>query len=277
MGREAFKTASGLLDDYDLWVESAWFAKDKRFGGGKDPILHLRGQALIDDEVVNEEETLLYGCGQGWEITNGGQGVSHPSGKVQFTNNSNLGRLLDALDELGNEPLDTMAERGNPTDAEVYLGVGLHMERQQFTFKDKKTGESTQYEVPLPTTFLGFADADSAAPAKAASAPKKAAGTPAKKAATPPAKKAAAPGAKKAGAPAKKGPAKKVEEPEEGNLRTDVVEYAKLYTADEHAQFVDAVYDADYFPRADELQQDEVLAAEVLDPDSQLWADAHEE
>lgn len=285
MGREAFKTTSGLLDDYDFWVESSWFAKDKRFGGGADPILHLRGQALIDDEVVNEEETLLFGCGQGWEITNGGQGVTHPSGKTNFTDASNIGKLLNALNDLGDEPLDTMATKGGPTDAEVFLGVGLHMERKPFSFKDKKTGETNTYEVPLPTAFLGFADTDEeATPAPA----KKAAPGAAKKAATPAAKKAAAP-AKKAAAPAaptkkaagevKKGAAKPAPEPEpeESDLRADVVEYAKLYTADEHAAFVDAVYDAEYFPRADDLQLDEELAAEVLDPDSALWAEAHEE
>lgn len=277
MGREAYKTSSGLLDDYDFWVESAWFAKDKRFGGGKDPILHLRGQALIDDEVVNEEETLLYGCGAGWEITAGGQGVTHPSGKTNFTDASNIGKLLNALDDLGAEPLDTMAEKGNPTDAEVYLGVGLHMERQQFSFKDKKTGESNTYEVPLPTSFLGFADADEEKPAKVAPGAAKKAATPAAKKAAAPAKKATPAPAKKAAGAVKKGPAKKEAEPEGDDLRDAIVEYAKMYEVGEHAAFVDAVYDEEYFPRADELQQDEVLAAEVLDPDSALWAEAHEE
>jgi hypothetical protein len=140
--------------------------------------------------------------------------------------------------------------------------------------------------VPLPTAFLGFADTDEeATPAPA----KKAAPGAAKKAATPAAKKAAAPAKKAAATPAapakkaagavKKGAAKPAPEPEpeESDLRADVVEYAKLYTADEHAAFVDAVYDAEYFPRADDLQLDEELAAEVLDPDSALWAEAHEE
>lgn len=275
MGREAFKTSSGLLDDYDFWVTESWYAKDKRFGGGADPILHLRGQALIDGEVVNEEETLLYGCGQGWEIQNGGQSVSHPTGKINFTEASNIGKLLNALNDLGAEPLDTLSERdATPLDAETFLGLGLHMERQQFSFKDKKTGETNTYEVPLPTAFLGFADADEPAPKKAGGAKKAA---PAAKAA--PASKAAAP-AKKAAAPAAKAPASKAApkpKPKAADdLRDAVVEYAKVYEADDHAVFVDAVYDPEYFPRAEELQLDEELAAEVLDPDSALWAEAHE-
>lgn len=274
MGREAFKTSSGLLDNYDFWSSEAWFAKDSRFGGGRDPLLHIRGQAIIDGEVVNEEETLLYGCGQGWEINNGGQSVSHPSGKVNFSNASNLGKLLDALGALGDEPLDTMAEKGNPGDADVYVGIGVHIERKEYTFRDRETKQETKFEVPLPVAFLGFAETEEAsapAPAKASPAAKKAA--PAKPAA-PAAKKATAP-AKKASAPVKKGATKPAPEPAEDDLRTAVVEYARIYDATEHAQFVDAVYDAEYFPRVEELQMDEELAAEVLDPDSSLWTEAH--
>lgn len=267
MGREAYKTTSGLLDDFDFWIGESWFATDKRFGGGRDPILHLRGQALIDGEVVNEEETLLYGCGQGWKTANGGQAVTHTAGKTNFTDASNIGKFLDALDSLGDEPLDTLGERGAPTDAEVYLGIGLHMERKDFDFKDRKTGESTTYQVALPTAFLGFADqeAPAAAPAKASGAAKKATG--AAKKATAPAKKAAAPAA--ASAPVKK------KAPAANDLRAAVVEYAKIYDATEHASFVDAVYDPEYFDRVPELNQDEQLAAEILDPESELWAEAH--
>lgn len=269
MGREAYKTTSGLLDDFDFWIAESWFATDKRFGGGRDPILHLRGQALIDGEVVDEEETLLYGCGQGWKVANGGQAVTHTAGKTNFTDASNIGKFLDALDELGDEPLDTLGERGSPTDAEVYLGIGLHMERKEFTFKDRKTGETTTYEVALPTAFLGFADSEApaAAPAKPSGAPKKATG--AAKKATAPAKKAAPTASAPAKAPAKKKAAT------ENDLRAAVVEYAAVYEATEHAEFVDAVYDPEYFNRVAELNQDEQLAAEILDPESELWAEAH--
>ena len=57
-------------------------------------------------------------------------------------------------------------------------------------------------------------------------------------------------------------------------LRKAVIEFASEF--EDHADFIDAVFDAGEFDRADELQDDEELSNEVLDPDGDLWAEAGE-
>lgn len=261
---------SGLLDDFDLIVNEAWWATDPRFGEGKSPLLHLRGQATVDGAVVDEEAELLFGTGDGWKAGKGGENVTHPSGKTKFTDSSNAGKLVQAILELGPDVAAVLKEKGKPTEAETWRNTSWHFERKTFTFKNRKTGEMTEYQVALPTSFNGLTDSDAPA-AKPTAATKKAAST-----AAAPSRKAKAEEAEEApaaAAPSRKGKAAG------GNseLRAYVIAFAKQFGPDEHGDFVDNVYDKDVMPadKLEEIQADEALGIEIMDETGKLWAEAH--
>lgn len=254
-----WKTTSGLLDDFDIDVNEAFFGTNPKFkdrDGNLITLLHLRGPASQEDEngemtVVDEEQTLLYGTGPGWEIQEGGQSVAK-AGSDNFSNQSSIGRLVDAVIALGPEVAVQITGRGHPREAATWEGTRWHMQRKPFEFKDRNSGQMNKYEVVLPTAYLGLVE--EAAPAKAGGK-KATAGT-----------KKAAPAAKAAPAPKKKAaPAAS-----DNGLRAAIVSWANEYEFEDHGQFVNTVLNADYFPRADELREDEELSDEVLNPDSEL-------
>lgn len=50
----------------------------------------------------DEEQRLIFSCGQGWEPVRGGLNVEHPDGKERFRSNSQVGRLFKrVVTELG--------------------------------------------------------------------------------------------------------------------------------------------------------------------------------
>lgn len=238
MARSSWQTTSGLLDDYDQIFEEVWFGTDERIGDGKTCLLAVRGPALQDGEVVDEEHLTYYSCGDGWKPAKGGEEATHPQGKTAFGDQSNIGKLIDSVVALGDDVLETLAARGETYEAATWRGLKFHIERKQFSFKDRATGETRTYEVALPTAFLGVEGEDEK--------PKRV--------------------AKPSRRPAKRA---------KGSLRDEVAKFAAEF--EDHGDFIDAVFDPDEFPRADDLQADEELSNEVLDPDSALWVDSREE
>lgn len=261
---DSWKTTSGLLDDFDHEWREVWFGTDARFGEGKTLLLVARGPAFIEGEEVDEEHTLFYSCGDGWKEAKGGREAKHSSGKTSFTDNSNIGKLIDRLVELGPEIIKELKARGETFQADTFEGLRFHMERKKFQFKNRKTGEASEYEVVLPTDFLGVVDGEAVAPKKATGASKRAAAKPAEEEEAEPPKKAT--GVTKKATGAKTAPKE--------SLRDAVVKFAVPY--EEHASFVTDVMDPDVFPRAEEIQEDEELANDILDEDGSVWTDAIE-
>lgn len=261
---DSWKTTSGLLDDFDHEWAEVWFGTDARFGEGKTLLLVARGPAYVDGEVADEEHTLFYSCGDGWKEAKGGREAKHASGKTSFTDNSNIGKLIDRLVELGPDIIKELKGRGETYQADTFEGLKFHMERKKYQFKNRKTGEASEYEVVLPTDYLGtIEDAGS----KKTTTRKPAAST----STDDDDEEATAKPAKPSGVTKKAGGAKVA--PKE-SLRDAVVKFAVPY--EEHASFVTDVMDPDVFPRADEIQNDEELANDILDEDGQVWADAIE-
>lgn len=265
----SWKTTSGLLDDFDFDIEEAWFGLNDRFGDTL--LLNLRGIASQEGEVVDEEHVLLYSTGEGWEAAKGGREANHSAGKTTFVNNTNIGRLIDAIVGLGDEVIGVLSERGDTWQADTWEGLRFHIERKQFSYRNRETGEQVTYEVPLPTDFLGEVEAEEEAPKKA----------PAKKGgAKAPAKGGRKPKAKaepeeetEAEEEAPKKPAGRKPRAKKGNaaLRSQILETASEYEFDGHADFVDWVFDPEQFDGAGDLQNDEELSAEALDEDGALW------
>lgn len=269
----SWKTTSGLLDDFDFTIEEAWFGTNEKFGDSV--LLNLRGIAeqLVDGEmeVVDEEHTLLYSCGDGWEATKGGREASHQAGKTTFVNSTNMGRMIDALVSLDGA-VDALEERGQAYEADTWEGLKLHIERKQFSYRDRVTREQVNYEVPLPVGFLeaGEVEEEEAPKSKGKKTPAK---TPAKKT---PAKKAEAETVEESEeeAPAKKPPAKKRAGKKSNTaLRAAIVATGGEYDFEGHSDFVDFIFDPEQFDQAEALQADEELSAEALDEDSTLWSD----
>lgn len=271
----AWKTTSGLLDDFDFTIEEAWFGTNEKFGDSV--LLNLRGVAeqMVDGdmEVVDEEHTLLYSVGDGWEVQKGGRSVAHQAGKTTFVNSTNMGRLIDALVSLDGA-VDVLQERGQPTDADTWEGLKLHIERKQFSYRDRNTREQVSYEVPLPVDFLGVIEGEEdEAPAKKAPAKKGAAKAPAKRTprtkAEPEVEEEEPVEEEPKKAPAKRAPRKK----SNTALRAAIVATGAEYDFEGHSDFVDFIFDPEQFDQAEALQNDEELSAEALDEDSALWAE----
>lgn len=257
----SWKTSSGLLDDFDFSIEEAWFGTHEKFPD--TTLLSLRGIAEqeVDGElvVVDDEHTLLYSLGDGWEIANGGREATHTAGRTTFTNNSNMGRLIDAVVALGGEALKELASRGESYEADTWQGLRFHIDRKQFSYRDRETQEQRQYEVPLPSEFLGTFDPEEEAKPKAKAAGKSRSRAKAK----------AEPAEEEAEAPA---PKRRRKKSGDSALFTALVAFASEY--EDHSDFVEDVFDADEFDQVEELQADEELAADVLDEDGRVWTES---
>lgn len=263
----SWKTSSGLLDDFDFSIEEAWFGTNEKFGDAV--LLNLRGIAeqMVEGEmaVVDDEHVLLYSCGEGWEAAKGGREATHGAGKTTFTNNSNMGRLIDAIVALGGDVLEELGTRGESYEADTWEGLKFHIERKTFTFRNRETGENVSYEVPLPTDYLGTFDVEEE------EAPKKKAPSRGKGKGSARGSKAGSKATPKRKPSRSKAKAKAEPEEEENDLRDAVIEFGAEY--EDHATFVEEVFDPDVFDRAEELQEDEELSEDVLDEDGSVWTD----
>lgn len=257
----SWETETGLLDKFEIEVEEAWFGKDEKFGDNL--VFNLRGPAIQDGEVVDEEHTLKYSCGDGWEARKGGQEASHKAGKTSFNKSANMGKLIDSLVAQGDEVLEELQTRGEAYEAKTWIGLRLFIEREQFSYTDRNTKETRTYEVPLVSDYLGVVEDEK---------PKASAKAPAK----PRTRKTKSEEATEE-TPKPRARRRKKEEPEV-DLRAELVTLAGEFEDDDdgHQGFVEAAFDPDEFEHAEALQADEELSNEVLDMESDLWVEAHE-
>lgn len=235
---DLWKTGGGLPERYLLEVEEAWFGTDPEYNP-EALLFKLRGTGYVVDEEtgdvdVLEDWTESYSVGAGWQAMDGGETARHPGGERQrFNPNSKMGRLINSI-VASEDVAEVMQERGQPNLASTWQGLVLDMEREYYKYKIRD-GSEGETNVAL---VVGLGE------------------VPGKKKA----KKKAAPAKKKASSK-KKG----------SDLRKAVLKFAADF--DDHDDFVAAVFDEDEFDRADELEANEELQAEVLDPDG-LWAEA---
>jgi len=249
--RSDWDTGSGLLDDFILEVDEAWFGPDEENDDDRT-FLFLRGVATDneDGEVVDEEYRERWGAGKGWEPADEGREAEHASGKNKFVGNSGVGRLVRSMVDIDDETAELLGERGSPFQAVVYENLRIRFERKVFKFHNRQTDEDVEYTVPLAVEV---------SERKKKAGGKKAAG---KKSAS---KKSAG---KKAGG--KKSSAKK--EPTEKDTRRKLVKLAGKFDEDDHDDFVEKALE-DY----PELEGFDDLHADMLDEDGDLWTEAHED
>jgi hypothetical protein len=265
---KSFETTSGLLDEYEMTLSEVWFGKDPNYQEGKATLFIIRGEAELDGEVVDDEKQVFYSLGDGWEPDNDGDSAAHNAGKTQFNASSNMGKFIAAVVETGKDAIAELESRGTEAfEASTWQGLRFLFHRKRFTFKDRVTGEEREYHVELPVEFLG---------AEGSGGKKKAAAKPAAKSTARRTRKAPAKddeGAEEA-APARR---RRTTKPKvDAKLRAAVVEFAAEW--EDHADFMNAVLDADEFDQADALQEseNEELLNDILDESGSVWTESRE-
>lgn len=205
MGSWDTRESSGLLDDFDLYVENAHFGYDAQYGDAC--LFILEGRSPQGDPENEYQVRQYYSVGSGWEPAKGGAEASHPD-TDEFHASTNYSRFFRAVLELSETASKTLQDRGYPNTATIWNGLAFHMERQEVDYG----GDFGKRKVLLPTAYLGEEDFPGAGGGKATTAKAKAAAAKAK--------------AAKAGTG--------------GDLRSKVVELASAH--DDHDAFLEAMF-----------------------------------
>lgn len=123
--KDTWDLDSGLPDDFDFFITDASFGYREEYMNGEVPLLIWQGES--PDEDV---ESVIWPCGQGWEVTRGGAEVQHPK-RTRFVKTSMMGKLINrVVNELGFD----MRSRGRATEAKVWKGLGFHLKREEIEY-----------------------------------------------------------------------------------------------------------------------------------------------
>ena len=243
--KSSWDTESGLLDDFDFEVEEAWFGEDEEADSNDGRVfLFLRGTAVDDEGEEYEEHRERYSTGKNWEAVDDGAEVENATGKNRFNGATGIGRFINALVALGGDEAVFLSKRGQAYEAATFDGLSMHMENKEVSRWKNDDGEEVVWNLNLPTELT-----------------------------IPKAKKAKKGGKGKASRSTAKKPSKATSKV--SGLQAEIATFAAQFEADEHDEFVDQVLDEDVFDNANKIMDDDELHAEVLDPDSDLWANAH--
>jgi hypothetical protein len=145
---------SGLPDDFDATITKAQFCTKPDYQDGTVPLLELtlEGPDIDPTEVV-------FSLGKGWIIKDGGARVENEKGKLRFVSSSIYGKLIYRVTE---ELKVDMDSRGSPMEADVWVGLSFHWEREELSYKGLETEKKIVHL--LPTQYLSdFAVAKAAA------------------------------------------------------------------------------------------------------------------
>lgn len=243
LDKAAWGTDSGLLDAFDFTAEETWFGSNPESDFPDVVYLFMRGPAIIDEEMVDEEYVIRFSTGKNWEVIDSGEGVENATGSIRFQSRSGMGELVTAI--VGTKTVEglidkypaleeALADRGNPTEAATFKGLGFSFERVEHSFKDRDTQEDRTYSRLVPIAFLetkGKGKAKAKGKTKADAAPSNAA------------------------------------------VKRAVKKFAADFEENEFDDFVDAVLDVDEFPQAEEISAE--VKEWILDKDEGLWSDLH--
>lgn len=123
--KDSWDLDSGLPDDFDFHITGASFGYRQEYMDGEVPLLIWEGES--PDEDV---ESIIWPCGQGWEVVKGGAEVQHPK-RNRFVKTSMMGKLISrVVSELGID----MRSRGPATKADVWKGLGFHLKREEIEY-----------------------------------------------------------------------------------------------------------------------------------------------
>ncbi len=144
----SWDTSTGLLDLFTLEVNEAWFGQNDKFPNNL--VFNLRGNAIVEGEVVDPEHTELFTCGEAWKDGQGGAVAVSTSGAEMFNANSKIGRLIDSIKALGSDAA-FMADRGESFEATSWVGVSFDLERNKIGSFETDEGETKEITAMLAT------------------------------------------------------------------------------------------------------------------------------
>ncbi len=136
----SWDTETGLPNDIDAWIANARFGQKDEYAqvvqaSGGESYMFLVDLMDEKGELVGSQG---YSIGTGWIVSDDGKSISHPKRKNVVTNTM-YGQLQNRVrKDLGIK----MEERGLPTDARCWDGLGFHwMQQEHDTVSgEKRTG-----------------------------------------------------------------------------------------------------------------------------------------
>jgi len=162
-GQGSWDTETGLPNDIDAWIGNARFGLKDEYAqvvqaSGGEGLMFLIDLIDAAGELVGSQG---FSIGTGWIVSEDGRSISHPKRKNVVTNTM-YGQLQNRVRK---DLAVKMEERGLPTDARCWDGLGFHwMQEEHATVSgDKRT--SLVPVLVLPARAPGAAPA--AAPAAA--------------------------------------------------------------------------------------------------------------
>lgn len=151
----------GFVPEFDGVVREATFCFKNEYQNGEACLLELLVEPSEDDapEFGDYLEdglfSIIYPCGKGWEPADKGATCQHESGRARkFNSQSGMGLLMNSALEIDGVS-DVLMERGQATDAGVWVGLSFRFEDKQFERTDKD-GEKFTWTRRLPTEFHGI-------------------------------------------------------------------------------------------------------------------------
>lgn len=161
----SWDTETGLPNDIDAWIANARFGKKDEYAqvvqaSGGEGLMFLVDLIDAGGELVGSQG---FSIGTGWIPSDDGKSISHPKRKNVVTNTM-YGQLQNRVrKELGVK----MEEKGLPTDARCWDGLGFHWMQEEH---DTVSGDKRTSLVPvlvLPARAAGAAPAATPAAAVA--------------------------------------------------------------------------------------------------------------
>lgn len=136
-----------FYDDFDATIIKSWFGFEKGRLNSTTPSL-----IFTLEEKNGDRHQVAFNAGIGWQIVEGGHRVEH-SFRRNFVTNSTTGCLLTRVIKNLDMP---MWERGNPTEADVWIGLKFHWKMETIDLVEALPNGKTRKPVHLmPTKFLG--------------------------------------------------------------------------------------------------------------------------
>ena len=133
-------------DDFDATIIKSWFGFEERNRSTTTPSL-----IFTLKEKDGGMSQVAFNTGSGWQIVEDGRRVEHNIRK-NFVVNSIMGHLVTRV--IKNLEM-RMWERGNPRDADVWMGLKFHWKMEEIDLSvplpNEKPGKITHL---MPTEFL---------------------------------------------------------------------------------------------------------------------------
>lgn len=148
----SWETSSGRPTDYTGTVEEVTFTTDAHIKNGEEfaaffSIKPDEGEEVETNEDGYVEETFT--LGKGWKSNDGGESVT---GNRKFNKNTRYGRLIDhTITELGSVEAASEFFGGDPTSAEIWLGMHATWSEVNYPYPDRENpGKTIDFYLNMP-------------------------------------------------------------------------------------------------------------------------------